>query len=48
MCSEYATNGMGGGMYLTEYSYLLNTDGSRVKGTDVIEARHYDYEVVQE
>ena len=48
MCSEYAMLGIGGGGVGTEYSYLLNTDGSRVKGTDVIEARHYDYEVVQE
>ena len=46
MCSEYVINGIGGWAGM-EYSYLLNTDGSRVKGTDVIEARHYDYEVVQ-
>ena len=43
MCSEYVIGGIGGAG--TEHSYLLNTDGSRVKGSDVIEGRHYDYEV---
>lgn len=46
MKSVYEESGIGGGGGMgTLYAYLLNTDGSRVKGSDVIEGRHYDYEV---
>lgn len=45
MESVYEESGLGGGGMNTLYAYLLNTDGSRVKGSDVIEGRHYDYEV---
>ena len=45
MESVYEESGFGGGGMDTLYAYLLNTDGSRVKGSDVIEGRHYDYEV---
>lgn len=40
MMSGYAPNCIGMGSL-----YLLNADGSLVKGTDVIEARHYELDI---
>jgi UDP-N-acetylmuramate-alanine ligase len=45
MKSVYDESGIGGGGMGTLYAYLLNTDGSKVKGSDVIEERHYEYTV---
>ena len=36
---------VGGGGMNTLYAYLLNADGSKVKGSDVIEERYYEYTV---